>query len=446
MSSLQRSMFSPGKEQHPQHAGATPVTPEPAGRPSTPNPHHRPALHSRSTSRSKRAQSSRPTSPRREDDGHLVSIRDLLFRPLLEPPAKISEAKPAVNKAAQKQGLDTRHVRVVGLPAFDTPGSLDQAHFLDFIESDRAPKVPNFPQMTRYHAREADVAYVRSLTSEPICSTTEAVGAIRDSGSYLTNVVNPAVAILQTMIDRRYHRLLKIVVAAQYEAFPEDVEDGQSNSKLDDIITLQKWPLTRAEIQSGTPTFKKILFIIEYKRPGYIEDEDWKARHLETLDSRARRLLAQLILYARNFACESFVFSDYKTSIAVKVDVEEALDAHATIDVAAVDCKSLVEHDRHLAHAANPILALVWTGVVALDKLGILRRDIRGDEPGERPLHPHLRDYLGPHLLVTGEAERLPVIETPRSKRSSSGSGGVVRTWAPSLNVPSFSPRAKSDC
>jgi hypothetical protein len=90
----------------------------------------------------------------------MVSIRKLLFRPLLKLPAKMSTKTPGINKAAEKQGLHTRSVNVVNLADFDRghPNLVQPSEFLKFVNSMEAPKVPYSPQVVRYLAREADVA------------------------------------------------------------------------------------------------------------------------------------------------------------------------------------------------------------------------------------------------------------------------------------------------
>ncbi|GAA5876461.1 hypothetical protein JCM16303_003543 [Sporobolomyces ruberrimus] len=344
-SSLRRQLFSPGRGHHHQN----PVTPFQGdssfhgGR----SPERSPS-RSRSRSRSRHssthgsatalpAQSrTRTRSVHQDLSALLVPINTLLFRPLEDLPAKLSGATPAINRAAEKRGFHLRTIKSVPYNSFNAghPGLIEQEEFLRFLDSVHAPHVPYFPQTIRYLLREADVA-----------------------GEYMSNCLNPAVAILQELLNPRYRGILKVVIESQYEAESED----------------------RAEDASS---------------------------------------------YATNFQCEDFIFTDYINSVAVKINVEDVEDPQAKVDVGAEDCATLVDLvDQE--HAKNPTLAVVWIGVVALDKLGLLRPEVRGEKESTRK--DEVLRWIGEHRLITGQGTPAQRAATPEySSRSSSSSGRDV--------------------
>jgi hypothetical protein len=54
------------------------------------------------------------------------------------------------------------------------------------------------------------------------------VSCFFNRASFLSNVLNPAVAILQQLIEPRYQGIIKVVLSSQYEAHDDDKVEGAS--------------------------------------------------------------------------------------------------------------------------------------------------------------------------------------------------------------------------
>ncbi|GAA5897948.1 uncharacterized protein JCM6883_000870 [Sporobolomyces salmoneus] len=288
----ERRMLSPG---HPKHHLTTPPLRE-----RSPTPSLSPGVSS--STPSNRSASHSGFSPQHHGasgfhhEPYLVPIKHLLYRHLLKMPRRISKSSPSVNSAAADAGHDLRPRQVVPFSSFDRHDQITKDQFLEFIHSDKAPLVPDFPQTIRLLKVEADVA-----------------------GAFLSNVLNPALAILQALIDRRHQHLLKVVTASQHKNVDKDKD--ASDSMLDEAIVLMSWPIH--EGQEDNPPYKKELFVVEQKRPGYIRNADWTDELVEDewdKLTRAQKLLPQVLLYSDGFKCQDFVLTDYTTSMSLRVD------------------------------------------------------------------------------------------------------------------------------
>jgi len=152
-------------------------------------------------------------------------------------------------------------------------------------------------------------------------------------------------------------------------------------------------------------------------------------------------LLPQVLLYTRNFKNEDYIFSDYYTSIAIKVNLSD-MGLGEDVHVGALDCDGLVDK----AHS-GPMVAIVWAAACSLKKLGILRCEIEGTNPDKQHIEvsfslyrstfraslnqscsqEELQSFLGPHRMITGKAPN-PDQNTPVLSRDEDNFGTVSWT------------------
>ncbi|BGP17011.1 hypothetical protein JCM10213_000354 [Rhodosporidiobolus nylandii] len=265
-----------------------------------------------------------------------VRAVELLSRPLRPCYAYVKTDAPRVNAAAERANLHIVPVEThmwATMRLHDAPEIFMKAVYREedafhitgpgpaLNQNSRVaealPLVPYFPQVERFLRNEADAAE-----------------------TFLTNVINPAAEILNTILyQSRRGDGLRVIVSSQHSISNPDVP-GQS-SALDFTLSLVSWP----PVDGWRHEIRFDLCIIEFKRPGYIRPKDWQGGAFVNAGSAGRILLAQPLLYCKNTGCERFILSDYLHHVAVHIDHEKIRRHEQTKEAVHVSAR-MIESDK----------------------------------------------------------------------------------------------------
>ncbi|BGO92158.1 hypothetical protein NBRC10512_000889 [Rhodotorula toruloides] len=349
-----------------------------------------------------------------------VRVWNLLYRSLRPCTLFIVDGRPSVNAAAKRARLDERKLTVA--PLSELRPHDDHRIFLEKLregvvevgeEFNRELSRLSVASTSQRKAKER----LRGFPMHPVPYQPQAYRYLTNeaeaSETYFVNVLQPVMSVATQFVSHwqptRKGTRLELVLSSQYGV----VEGTGKPSALDFIFSLATWPPT------AKPHYRFDLCIVELKRPGYVREEDWNADHFgnarngKSVDSWAKPLLPQALLYARRTGCERFFFSDYSTTVGVHVDHPSLGDEkeHAPGSTAPVHVGArIVEHLDNPQHPydAGPSVAILYEIYEGLRALGIFSEDdgvFEGvghyrDEHDKKqpiPLHRNIEEFFDEH-------------------------------------------------
>ncbi|GAA5844439.1 hypothetical protein JCM9279_006305 [Rhodotorula babjevae] len=243
----------------------------------------------------------------------------------------------------------------------------------------------------------------RGLDSPPLSQTHRVLGNEADaSTAFVSNVLNPALAVLQHFLAEHLRQYFEIVLLSEVVAEDVEAEPGsasRSSLRLDHVFAL----VGKQKNAKGERLLRpqKALVIIEMKRYNLVRPGDWpqdlKAapRPLnKDTDGRAYRLLPQLLMYAHKWRCPRIYLSDYVRCLALDIDFAK-LGTKVPVPVAFKFCADASSRCDSV-YEASVRAAITFDAVEALRGLGVANRKILGGQ------HPQLDADLAAHLAAFG--------------------------------------------
>ncbi|GAA5923930.1 hypothetical protein JCM3775_005551 [Rhodotorula graminis] len=241
----------------------------------------------------------------------------------------------------------------------------------------------------------------RKLDSPPLTQSRRILDNEADaSNAFVSNVLNPALAVLQHFLAEHLRQHFEIVLLSEVVAEDVVLEAGSTSRsclRLDHVFALVSTQKNAKNERLLKP--QKALVIIEMKCYNLVRREDWpqdlkaQPRALsEQNDRRAYRLLPQLLLYARKWQCSRIYLSDYAGSLALDIDFTKIGSGRA-VPIAFKFCIE-ASRKRDSLYESGVRAAITFDAVEALRALGVANRKILGGS------HPELDADLAAHLAT----------------------------------------------
>ncbi|GAA5900131.1 hypothetical protein JCM8208_002024 [Rhodotorula glutinis] len=256
----------------------------------------------------------------------------------------------------------------------------------------------DWPEQHRLASQLEFLRAVGRLVSAPLTQTTRVLGNEADaSTAFVSNTLNPSLAILQQLIDKGLRPYFEIVLLSE-EVAEEAVSEpgGPSGSsaaglRLEHVFAL----VDKSKDDKGMRrlSLHKALVIVEMKRHALVRLADWpkdikiQPRALnKDSDARARNLLPQLLMYAHHWQCSRVYLSDYMSTIAMDIDFR-AIGRGIPVPVAFMPCTETSKRPGSV-YEAGARMAITYDVAQALRELGVASREKLGGA------HPSLASSL----------------------------------------------------